>query len=321
MIRARSTILSAVSAILVTISLAAPARAVDPVTNSETLTAVEQSAPAAAVVDPEPSGSGQLAADVGQGGSVTIPKDPAGAVALTNSTGQTPVRLGLPDTASHKDGVVADDGTVTYADPTGKASIAVQALPSGVRILTVIAGPESPTEFAYPITLPEGGSLTATGDGGFEILDATAQVLAHVDAPWATDAKGARVPTRFELRGAILVQRVDHRAKRSAYPVVADPRVSLGWYAYVHFNRAETKTISTGGWGATGGSAACAAAGGLIGGPAGAAAMGAACLAQLGSIVYTAGVAENSSPKKCLFLKWRPGIPVIPGTYKDSRCA
>jgi acetate kinase len=58
-----------------------------------------------------------------------------------------------------------------------------------------------------------------------------------------------------------------------------------------------------------------------IGGPAGSAAMMAACLAQLGVIVYTAGVAENSSPKRCLVLKWRPGmVVVIPETYRDSRC-
>lgn len=66
--RARSTSLSAISAVLLMISFCAPAGAVDPVTTGEAIIAVEQSAPAVAVVNPEPSDSGQLVADVGQSG-------------------------------------------------------------------------------------------------------------------------------------------------------------------------------------------------------------------------------------------------------------
>lgn len=62
----------------------------------------------------------------------------------------------------------------------------------------------------------------------------------------------------------------------------------------------------------------CAAAGGLLG-PVGAVAFGAACLAQFGSIVYTAGVAQNSNPKKCVRLRWF-GNSLTAATYKDGRC-
>lgn len=174
---------------------------------------------------------------------MSIPKDPAGAVVLSDATGS--VRLGLPDTSSHTDGVVADDGTVTYADARGQAGIVVQALSGGgVRLMTVIAGRESPTEYAYPVALPSGGSLMAGGDGGFAILDAHERVVALIDAPWATDANGSAVPTRYEQRGTTIVQVVNHEVEGLVYPVVADPTVSLGWRIYVKYNKTEVKNIA-----------------------------------------------------------------------------
>jgi hypothetical protein len=319
--RTRPIALTALCAILLSGPMATSASAADPVTDHETISAVERAAPPAAVIDPAPAGPGQLKATATDGGTVTIPVDPAGTVALTGPDGRPVVLLGLPDTRQQGDAAVAADGTVTYDDPTGKTALAVQALPDGVRAQTVIAGPDAPTEYAYPLTLPPGSSLQPSGDGGFLVLDGSGVPSAEILSPWAKDAEGNQVSTRYQQRGRTIIQIVDHRQPGTTYPVVADPRISLGWYVYVHFNRAETKTIANGGWGASGGGAACALAGAAIAGPPGAAAMGAACLVQLGAIVYTAGVAENSSPKRCLVLKWRPGmVGVIPQTYRDYRC-
>jgi hypothetical protein len=204
--------------------MATSASAADPVTDHETHTAVEQAAPPAEVVDPAPAAAGWLTADTGNG-SVTIPVDPAGTVALAGPDGQPVVRLGLPDTPQQGDAAVAADGTVTYDDPTGKTALAVQALPDGVRAQTVIAGPGAPIEYAYPLTLPPGSSLQPSGDGGFLVLDASGVPSAEITAPWAKDAAGKALPTRYEQRGSTIIQIVDHRQAGTVYPVVADPNV------------------------------------------------------------------------------------------------
>lgn len=239
---------------------------------------------------------------------------------VIDGLGSADLVIGIPFANITQDVSVEDD-VVVYDHGNGSATTPLVLTDEDIlQILTTIVDSSAPTAYAYPIDIQPGSSIRLTPDGGATVSTKDGIVYASVAKPWAVDANGNRVKTRFQLSGNTLVQVVDHRRAGIAYPVVADPRISLGWYVYVHFNRAETKTISGGGWGAAGGSAACALAGSAIAGPVGAATMGAGCLAQLGSIVYVAGVAQNSNPKKCLYLKWRPGLPVIPGSYRDSRC-
>ena len=47
-------------------------------------------------------------------------------------------------------------------------------------------------------------------------------VSSSFDAPWAADAAGVSVPTRYEVRGDTVVQVVDF-TQAHAFPVVADP--------------------------------------------------------------------------------------------------
>lgn len=90
-----------------------------------------------------------------------------------------------------------------------------------VQIATVIDTPSAPTRYEYEIDLPTGATLIAL-DGGARIVDDSGEILGVFDAPWARDANGAQVPTRYEVTGATLTQVVDHGIA-FAYPVVADP--------------------------------------------------------------------------------------------------
>ncbi len=60
--------------------------------------------------------------------------------------------------------------------------------------------------------------------------------------PWAVDANDQQLPTSYAVEGNVLVQRVDHSG--AAYPVVADPKVTYGWYIYVRWNKTETRNIA-----------------------------------------------------------------------------
>jgi hypothetical protein len=68
-------------------------------------------------------------------------------------------------------------------------------------------------------------------------------VVATVATPWATDANGAPVPTHYEINGSSIVQIVDHHG--AAYPVTADPKVSLGWKIYVTYSKSEVHRIAS----------------------------------------------------------------------------
>jgi hypothetical protein len=247
---------------------------------------------------------------------VTVPSDPQDGVSVEPESGGS-FTIGLPFAADAE--LTDGDQGVVYDNGNGSSTVPLVKEDGVIQIITTIADESAPVAYVYPLDLPEGGRLELLDDGGALVLDSFGEVVATIDAPWAKDADGKSVPTYYAVVGDSLVQVVAH-GPGDAYPIVADPRVSLGWWAYIHFNRAETKTIANGGWAATGGAASCAAAGLAIGGPAGAAAMGASCLVYLGWTVYVAGVAENSNPRRCLVIKWRPGGQIVPETYRDSRC-
>lgn len=120
------------------------------------------------------------------------------------------VAIGLPVDVS-RDAEVADDGTVVYQAETTKPAVdvAAQILEDGsVRVQTVIDTPEAPHEFAYPLTLPAGASLSLTDDGGVIAIDADGVFLAGVRTPWAKDAQGDKVATSYRIDGNTIVQTV-----------------------------------------------------------------------------------------------------------------
>jgi len=54
-------------------------------------------------------------------------------------------------------------------------------------------------------------------------LNADGAPIAQLATPWARDANGRDVPTRFEIDGTTVVQVVEHRGAGFAYGITADP--------------------------------------------------------------------------------------------------
>ena len=262
--------------------------------------------------------------------TVTIPVDPSAQIVVQTSDAND-FAVSLPLEATTTEGQVADNGSTIYAGVADSVDVSVEALADGVRISTVLADAEAGSLFTYP--LEEGVTAELNADKSislFENVEATdpetGQVVtgqievALVQAPWAVDASGADVATHYELVDNAIVQVVDHTEGEITYPVVADPTFTqINFFqTRIRWNRAETATIAAGGWGATGLTAVCGLAGAAAGGPVGAAAFAAVCLAASGSAVYTAGVAQNSSPKRCLQLTFTFTIITSPIPYFDT---
>lgn len=85
----------------------------------------------------------------------------------------------------------------------------------------VIGSADAATEYRFERAVPEGYSASVQPDGSVLFVDAQGDEAGGIAVPWAFDANGSEVPTRFRLDGDALVQTVDHSG--ADYPVTADP--------------------------------------------------------------------------------------------------
>ena len=227
-----------VSSVVVGQATAAPVGADDTVTVGEAAAAL---ADVASVTGPSAvtvaSSEGFTAAAAGS--VVELPSDPSDGLSLTTAGGAS-IEIGLPGATNADDGVRQASGEVVYADALPDVAVAAQATPDGgMRALVVIDGPQAPTEFKFPMTVPEDASLVYSADGGVFVVSADSTVLAQVAAPWAFDASGKAIPTFYRINGKTLVQIVHHAG--AVYPVVADPSIGFGWSIYLRLAPWEQK--------------------------------------------------------------------------------
>lgn len=205
-------------------------------------------------------------------------------------------------------------GTAAVASEVPGQAFRVEAAPDGVAVTSVLARDPGPRGISFAIDLPEGSHLELQPDGSVAVVGGPATRGWRFAPPWARDASGRELATRYEVDGDLLVQHVTVDA-RTTYPVTADPKFTWGWVTgTVYFNRSETKKAST--------------ASGLIG-----VALG-ACAASLATgpfaTIFCAGLAAHAGAiatvaayaygeGKCLKIK----LPTFtPGTVKlgDGYC-
>lgn len=117
----------------------------------------------------------------------------------------------------------------------------------GYALVAVLDRGQSRADFT--LDLPDGAVLEPTGAGGLWVVDRrSARTLGTVDAPWAVDAVGTRLPTRYSvLPDGTLRQHVD--TEGAVFPVAADPRITFGMHraiavAYTQWSRSETLRIA-----------------------------------------------------------------------------
>lgn len=275
-------------------------------------------------------GPGELRAITRDGPSLKATTAQGRQVSLDTSAAQLNISLGTGTSASdglaallppevdyHTADVVGSDQAVFAGED---ASVTVQVLEEGVRMTTVSPSAAAPHQFTYRFP---GATPTLQADGSvsldYEVLDGITFSGGVLEEPWAYDADGRPVDTRYTVDGDSVIQIIQPHA-HVQYPIVADPTWSIGLGIYAHFNRSETSLVPQ--WSTATISAACAA-GGAATGAAGAAALGAACGLVVENIKHHARAANSSSPKRCLYIRFIPAgllTSAYPGTYRDHRC-
>jgi hypothetical protein len=109
---------------------------------------------------------------------------------------------------------------------------------TGIQAFAVLHGPSSPTVSTYRVPF---ASLALDRAGGVRISVADEHV-GVIAPPWAVDAGGRRLPTHYTVDGDTLRQHVDTRS--AVFPVVADPDISFGWFAYLRFSQDEVRMFA-----------------------------------------------------------------------------
>ena len=302
--RTASSALAAVSlTVALTMSFTTPASAEEDHAAAEELsTLIQEVAPRADLAAAGVVTSTAARTNV-DGVKTTVPLAPGDNIVVTDEAGRA-AYLSLPDELTVGRGMVAEDGTVVYSDTSASGdAIAVQTLSDGTtRVQTIIAGPDSPHEFAYAMK----GYDAMVNDAGEAIFFKADGSFVPVAAAWARDADGNAVPTSYEVRGKELVQ-VVRPTPGTVYPVVADPSwvwIGAGWG--MKLTRTETARVRD----------YAAALGMCAVFVKRAAALNIACAVWGSYIQLRANLAQGDSPRTCLFFNVAPA----PGTIWRVKC-
>ena len=238
----RRAVLAVVGLVAVSVGVVSPVAADDGVVATETGEALEVAGSLVADAAPlSDSGDGFVA--VVAGSEVELPADPAESLVLDGATGE--IGVDLPVVAGLGDGVVDESGAVVYESDSSPVSFAGQAtVDGGMQVLMVIDGPDAPTEYRFELAVSAGATLVPTEAGGVDIVGVGGLVVATIAPAWAVDADGGSVASSYRIEGTSVVQRVEHHG--ATYPVVADPRFSFGWGAYVYMTGSEIKALQVG---------------------------------------------------------------------------
>lgn len=282
---------------------------------------------AAATAAPPPSAAADGVATATTA-TTTLPSAEGEGIVLTSAAGDV---LDVPVPAIGEIEEVTSTGSyVSHSGDGGDALIATP-LHDGVRLAVVVDDEEDAQAIDFP--LPAATEAEVQPDGSLLVFSDSETVVAEdgltfemsspvalVERPWALDASGRELETSYSVEDGLIVQSVAVDESTS-YPVIADPTYRLlnPVQMRIRWNRAETATIAAGGRGATGITAVCAAVGGAMG-PVGIVLLGGGCFAFSGAAVYTAGLARNSSPRRCLEATASaiPGVPIL--LFNTWRC-
>ncbi|MEU4828984.1 MULTISPECIES: hypothetical protein [Actinomadura] len=100
--------------------------------------------------------------------------------------------------------------------------IVAQTTAGGVRLLTVIHGPDAPTEFRFAVSLADGLALESMPSGGYDVVHLRyGATVGRLYNPWASDSMFRQVKADYALDGSAVTMRIQHTD--AYYPVVADP--------------------------------------------------------------------------------------------------
>ncbi|WP_146243172.1 DUF2599 domain-containing protein [Curtobacterium sp. MCPF17_031] len=192
---------------------------------TDTMADVTASPSSSAIVDEEVAGV-----------QVSVASKAEAGVSL--SYGDRNVSVSLPETSGRTPVAKANESGAVFENKDGSSTVPVVQEDGSVVIATVISDAGAPSEYSYEVQDLGDGRLSLDENGGVNIYSADGSWNGGFAAPWAKDANGRDIPTKYEIVGNSVVQTVEHSGEGYAYPIVADPWLgislisSVGWGTY-----------------------------------------------------------------------------------------
>ncbi len=163
---------------------------------------------------------------------IEVPWDARDGISVNSPSGQ--ISVGLPFASRAKRATPVADGLVAFDNLNGTFTVPIVKTDGSVAITSIIKSADSANSFQYRFSLPKGVKLALDNStGAVDAVDEKGKWIAGIAKPWAIDARGADVPTRFDVKGNLLIQIVDANSNSFAYPIVADP-----WLGFSMIQRA-----------------------------------------------------------------------------------
>ncbi|MEU4425456.1 hypothetical protein AB0F81_32950 [Actinoplanes sp. NPDC024001] len=161
-------------------------------------------------------------------------------VSLTDSDNWARVSL----IAAPAEAVAAEGEARVFPDVAKDADSVIRPVEGGAQLLYVMHSAAAPRTQRYRVDLAAGTTVEATGDGGFLLVDRAGEAEGVIEAPWARDASGRELPTRYHWADGVLIQETDTAG--AVFPVVADPKITFGVGVYLNMFGSEARTYGMG---------------------------------------------------------------------------
>ena len=166
---------------------------------------------------------------------VEVPRTSASPIRLSSGDGQSvAIRLpgrgstvaqSAPSSRTAANARVIGPKATRYANILPDTDSTVEDIAGSVKISMITKTATAPRKFSFPLTLPAGSTLRLQRDGSVIALTKTAsgtRYVAGVKAPYAYDAAGKAVATRFHVSGTTLTQTISP-STHAVYPIGSDP--------------------------------------------------------------------------------------------------
>lgn len=132
------------------------------------------------------------------------------------------IHIGIECSSGDRPATVIRPSLRVFVGVEADTDIVAQTTASGIRLLTVLHGPDAPTEFRFPVTLADGLGLETMPSGGFDVVHQRyGATVGRFYTPWACDSMFRHINADYRLEGSTIVMRVQHEG--AVYPVVTDP--------------------------------------------------------------------------------------------------
>ncbi len=139
--------------------------------------------------------------------------------------------------------VSTQDGVTVHRAPRNSYGVLTGTGREGLEAgYIVINDASAPSRYSFTVGDAE-THLALNPDGTVAVFDESGTQVNYIAAPWARDATGKKLPTRYAVSGNTITQTVEHLG--AVYPVTADPETGCGFgWCSLYLNRSETNNIA-----------------------------------------------------------------------------